>query len=248
MIQNIDDTIQWLRTNNLEIFNVKVKDSANGKVFEANDEVSFPTNLSDFKEVMLLYPGPKFLIGGRTKASKNNVGNFYAEFKNLPDNTPSAIGASQPIQAIGVAPEEVDRRVNEAVEKMLDKLEMKRIKEENIELQKMIRENDTVKTNFYAKLTPYIGQIASSVIGKILPQTPALGIAGLETNNVSFEPIEDEQETKTKTTNENVDRLQIALKAWNNADPEFITLIEAIAILATNKDPMYAMAKGMLIK
>ena len=248
MIADVESVIKWLEVNGLEHFSVKVKEGDNALVFESDESLTVSDNFSKFRKVMDLSTGNRFFLKASTKKGVNR-GNYCEEFKNI-TGSPSAIGSSLPMQNIGASPEEVDRKVNEAVEKMLDKLEMKRIKEENVELQKMIRENDTVKTNFYAKLTPFIGQIAASVIGKIIPQAPALGIAGIESNNVSFETIEDEiqPETETQSTNENADRLCFALESWSNADPDFIILIEAVANLASTKDPLYAMAKNMLIK
>ncbi len=251
MIADVESVVKWLQVNGLEHYSVKVKEGDNALVFESDENLSVDDNFSKFRKVMDLCTGNRFFIKASTKKGVNR-GNYSEEFKNI-TSTPSAIGAIQPVQSVGASPEEVDRRVNDAVEKMLDKLEMKRIKEENVELQKMIRENDTVKTNFYAKLTPYIGQIAASVIGKIIQQAPALGIAGIEQPNVSFDVIEDEPqagmgEMISPNENENAERLSIALEAWSKADPDFIMLIEAVANLASTKDPMYAMAKNMLIK
>jgi len=248
MIADVENVVKWLEVNGLEHFSVKVKEGDNALVFESDESLTISDNFSKFRKVMDLCTGNRFFIKASTKKGVNR-GNYSEEFKNI-TGMPSAIGSSLPMQAVGASPEDVQKQIDNAISGFKTQLVLEQQANEIKELRQVVRENDTVKTAFYAKLTPFIGQIAAAVIGKVIPQAPALGIAGIEQSNVSFDVIEDENEPETEkeSTNENADRLQIALEAWSNADPDFITLIEAVANLASTKDPMYAMAKNMLIK
>ena len=116
MIADVESVVKWLQINDLQHFSIKVKEGDNALVFESDETLTFDDNIAKFRKIMDLSTGNRFFIKASTKKGVNR-GNYSEEFKNL-TSTPSAIGASQPIQAIGVAPEEVDRRVNEAVELM----------------------------------------------------------------------------------------------------------------------------------
>ena len=258
MIQNVEDVIQWIRNNSLEHFQAKVKDTVNGNVFDSNDEISFDSNISNFRETMVLYPGPKFIITGKTSSTKNR-GNFFAEFKNMPE-TPGLPQVNGLPQVQGVPVDEVERRIAEAISGLKKEQRMEALEAENKELKQDIKDMQTPINRMITKVEPYIGTILSSVISKFIPQAPQIQLAGIErTNETESENVETQNFASQgnvqtqhivspEQNNETETRLMAALEKWSAADPDFLSLIEAVAEMAHTKDPMYNMAKNMLKK
>ena len=241
MIGNVENVIKWLQVNDLNYWRVKVKEGDNATVFETTEGKTFDDNVSNFRRVMDLSQGNRYFITANSLKAQSK-GNYFEEFKNLETQT-SAIGSNQQSQmSIGVAPEEVDRRVSDAVERAMDKLEMKRIKEENAELQKIVREADNTMSRIMKKVEPYIGTVVGSLVGKFIPQAPQLGIAGID----EVEQEHETQNAKPETGNDQQTRLQNALERWSKADPDFIDIIETVANMAATGNPMYQTAKGLL--
>jgi hypothetical protein len=60
----------------------------------------------------------------------------------------------------------------------------------------------------------------------------------------------DPETLNTERGTDDIDqqRLEIALTKWQQADPDFISLIEAVAEMAASGDQMYGTAKFMLVK
>jgi len=243
MIGNVENVIKWLHVNDLNYWRVKVKEGDNATVFETTEGKTFDDNVSNFRRVMDLSQGNRYFITANSLKAQSK-GNYFEEFKNLETQT-SAIGANQQSQmSIGVAPEEVDRRVTDAVERAMDKLEMKRIKEENSELQKTIREHDTMMNRVIKQTEPFIGTMLGSLVKKFIPDAPQLGIAGID----DIDQVDNETETQTaepEMQNQQI-RLQNALERWSKADPDFIDIIETVSNMAATGNPMYQTAKGLL--
>jgi len=65
------------------------------------------------------------------------------------------------------------------------------------------------------------------------------GIAGMH----DAEPVAE----KFNTENTNRDRLKKVLMALNNADKNYLDLLEAISIVATNKPEIYSQYKPIII-
>jgi hypothetical protein len=247
MIGNVENVIKWLQVNDLNYWRVKVKEGDNATVFETTEGKTFDDNVSNFRRVMDLSQGNRYFITANSLKAQSK-GNYFEEFKNLETQT-SAIGSTQQQVSVGVAPEEVDRRVADAVERAMDKLEMKRIKEENAELQKIVREADNTMSRIMKKVEPYIGTVVGSLVGKFIPQAPQLGIAGIE----DIDQVEDETVQTMRASSQNEPemqnqqaRLQTALEKWSKADPDFIDIIETVSNMAATGNPMYQTAKGLL--
>lgn len=251
MISNVDNVVAWLKINSLDYWKVQLKDADNSLVFES-DESDFASNAKRFRETMELSTGSRYYIKGSSKKGINR-GNFYEEFKNNPEGASmNGISQQQP-QLMGIQPDEVERRVASAIAGLKNEMKMEQLENENKELRKEIVSINTPLNRVITKVEPYIGTLLGSFINKIIPNAPAIQMAGLE-HNTDFEPIEDEQEnTEHETLNpeqptSDQTRLMVALEKWQKADPDFLSLIEAVAEMAASGDAMYGMAKSMLKK
>ena len=252
MIQNVENVVKWLEVNNLEYWKVTLKDADNSNVFES-DEAPFATNIKRFRDVMELCTGSRFYVKASEKKGINR-GNFYEEFRNMPE-TPGLPQVNGLPQVQGVPVDEVERRIAEAISGLKKEQRMEALEAENKELKQDIKDMQTPINRMITKVEPYIGTILSSVISKFIPQAPQIQLAGIErsdeseTENVSeSDSVETQHLMSPEKNNEIETRLMTALEKWSAADPDFLSLIEAVAEMAHTKDPMYNMAKNMLKK
>jgi hypothetical protein len=240
MLANVEDVIRWLELQELEFWTVSLtKDEGNTKVFDWKEEETLESRKQRFRDTMRLSQGGRYYI----KAKRNKTdgrGIFLEEFSNMPNNQPAQQAT---IGSIGIAPDEVERRISEALEKAERQREMKELKEQNQELLKAIKESDSVSNRFMQKLEPFIGMIVPALVNKLIPgqQLPAVSIASVESNY-------SEETNDMEENNQNEQRIETALIKWSNADPDFVELLEAIAEMAASGDQTYKMAKGFLKK
>ena len=251
MIQNVENVVKWLEVNNLEYWKVTLKDADNSNVFES-DEAAFAANIKRFRDVMELCTGSRFYVKASEKKGINR-GNFYEEFRNMPE-TPGLPQVNGLPQVQGVPVDEVERRISAAIEGLKKEQRMEALEAENKELKQDIKDMQTPINRMITKVEPYIGTILSSVISKFIPQAPQIQLAGIEQVETEHVPSDESETVETQhivspeKNNEIETRLMAALEKWSAADPDFLSLIEAVAEMAHTKDPMYNMAKNMLKK
>ena len=248
MLTNVEDVIRWLELNELEWWTVSLTKDDNSKIFDSLDDETLEKRKQRFRDTMRLNISNRLVI--KAKANKSaGRGMFQEEFQNnqgsnLPA-TQSAVGA-----ITGITPDEVEKRIQDALAKDRQERELKELKEENQQLQKALKEVDTAGTRFMQKLEPYIGMIASSFVNKILPAQPAVTM-GMVEHIPADEIIEDNEndtEMNDQEPTQEATRIERALIKWSQADPDYIDLLEAIADLAERKDPTYNLAKNFIKK
>ncbi len=243
MIANIEKVIEWLDVNGLEHWQVSTTTGDNSKVFETQEDETKEDKISRFRRVMDYCTGNRFIIvAGRN--GKTGRGLFKEEFKNLPEGSAPTISGAPTAQTPGVgyvAIGELDRRLAEERQRILQDVKIERLEAENKELRDEVTAKDDVAHRFMEKLNPYIGTIAGSLVGKMVPQAPMVGVAGLESS-----PVQSEVDNSDLNTDET--RLMNAIQRWSAVEPDMIKIIETLADMAEKGDNMYSMAKGMLIK
>lgn len=245
MIPSVDKLIEYIRLNKVEVFTVSLaKDNGKTYVFKSEDDEGIENAITRFRNVMELSQGGKYYFEG-----KNNKfaarGNFAEEFANLPQNAPTQAQNTPGLQAIGAVPaDEVEQRIKKAIEDYEIKKELEELRATRAELEKQTRELDNTWNRILQRSEPYVGMILSHLVGKVMPTTQ-VGVAGLEPTQEHIQ-AEDNNTEITYTPME--ERIQKALEKWSAADADFIVLLEKIATMASEKDPMYNMAKSFLNK
>lgn len=247
MIANIENVIEWLRLNKLTYWVVQLKDTDNSRVFESTDVSSFEDNIATFRRVMDVSSGSRFIIkAADSKDSKR--GKFLEEFRNIPDGVP-AVGSSPQLSGM-YGTTDIDAIVNKRIEEYEQKQELARLRAERDEYKREAERRQSVGEQFMERSLPYIGTLGQFLLQKFIPASPApatVAMAGFEEQT--------QQQTQNNTemeeiifTDEQTDRIEAALQKLAKADKDCIAIIEKIAEMAASKDPMFAMAKGMLIK
>lgn len=241
MITNVDKVVEFLQRNNLDYWKVRVKDADNYNVFESDDEKPFEINVKRFRDVMELSTGSRYFLYASPKKGSAR-GNFYEEFQNLQNNqTASSVPQMQPATISGITEDEVQRRINTAISGFKTEMEIERLKNENQELKQELNATNTTQNRILAKIEPYIGTIISTLIPKLLG-TKEIAIAGIEQESPKYTNNEIQENMNEQ------ERLVAALQKWQDADMDYIRIIEVCAQMAVDNDPMYGMAKKMLLK
>lgn len=253
MIDNVTKVIDWLNINELDYFVVQLKDTDNSRVFEAEESLSREDNIAKFRKVMDISKGSRFVI--RAAYKKNDKrGLFYEEFRNLDAEPTAAIGA-MPHVAQAHTEADIDKLVDKRIAEIRMQEEFETMKRERDEFRREAERKLSISETFMERATPYIGTLAEMAVpmlGKFLSNMFAGGntqiaMSGIETittttNNQNSEDME------INFTDEQTERIEIALQKLAAADNDVIEIIEKIAEMAANKDPMFAMAKNMLLK
>lgn len=242
MIANVDKVIEWLEVNETPHFVVSSKEGENSKIFESREDESFEDAKNRLRRVMEFCHGNRFLIKAR-KDYKGTRGMFTEEFRNNPEGqalspTHAAVSGIQQNtnQSLGyIAVSELDRRLAEERKSIMQDVKIERLEVENKDLRTELLEKDTVLSRTIQKLEPYLGTILGNTIGKIVPQAPMVGVAGIESDT-------------NLSANSDEGRLSSALQRWSAVEPDMIRIIETLADMAVSGDNMYSMAKNMLIK
>lgn len=254
MIDNVTKVIDWLNINELDYFVVQLKDTDNSRVFESEESLSREDNIAKLRKVMDISKGSRFVI--RAAYKKNDKrGLFYEEFRNIEAETPAAIGAT-PYTAQARTDEDIDKLVDKRIAEIRMKEEYDQLKRERDEYRREAERKLTIGETFMERATPYIGTLAEMAVpmlGKFLSNMFAGGVATTPVAMAGIETTTNNNKLNTEDmeinfTDEQTERIEIALQKLAKADNDVIEIIEKIAEMAANKDPMFAMAKNMLLK
>src|ERR1035437_4199340 len=95
MIQNVDDVVKFLQSNELKYWKVKAKDGDNSLIFESDETRGFADNEKCFRDVMDICPGSRFILVANDKKT-NTRGSYSYEFKNNTTNPAAVNGTITP--------------------------------------------------------------------------------------------------------------------------------------------------------
>lgn len=239
MYDNIDDVVLWLRSNKIENWEVRGNDKeANSVIFETFDDEPMEAKINRFVENVSLYKHRNLcLIGYKSKSDKYNRKTIYFSTANAPTKATATAGVTG---MVGIPEGYISQSEFRAImDKELNQLRMEQMQRENDELKREIKELRTPTQEFIRKIAPVAPAIVSGLLGHRMPAT--IGSLDVATPNA-----DTEAEELIHLSDEDNDRLISALKRWQDADGEFISLVEKIATLAENNLAMYDQAKMML--
>lgn len=246
----LNDVFRLIDLNEIKFFSVSATDGTNTKVFDMNEDETIDAAKSRFREVMQYCTGGRFIFKG-TRSKNDTRGAFRFEFSHQGESAISGIQTNvQPVMN-GIPENKVQEMIAKALEDERLKNKMATLEEQNKELKAELKSKESVWQDIAENLKPLAKPIAAIAGSFLQSKMPSVGIAGYQPtgNNepeADFEPV-GENETDQPENNDQ-QRLEIALSKWAKADPEFLTLIEAVAEMAASNDPMYGMAKSMLKK
>lgn len=237
-MNGIEDAIRWIELNGIQHWKVsKSRGDKNDKAFETSDEDQLSARILQFRETMKLYPGNYFYITGK-KNKTQTTGLYEYEFINGATVAGSGVGSTpQQPQVMGISDADVQKRIDEALEKAEVKRKLAELEKENKELK---AENQTAATSIGKAITEYLPMVMGIIGGKKIPQTVSLGtIQQQQPQAVEFEPIAENE--NQEVDEELTSRVQNAIVMWAGADPDFIDTLEFIADFAANDGEVMGM-------
>ena len=251
MIQNVDDVIKWLDLNQNEWFTVSTTHDDNKKVFDSVEDETYEMRKRRFRETMQLCTGGRFVIKAKSNKTAGR-GLFTEEFANNSNGylAPAVAGVQPGVS--GITPEEVERRITDALERDRKAREVEDLKAELKEAKAELKENDSALNRIISRAEPLIGMLLT----KMIPGTAQMGIAGTD-RTIPVDGIGSEQH---EVTDEEIDemstRIELAITKWGGADPQFIEVLEFIADFAADGKKIdagfiqldYETVKGMMLK
>jgi len=250
MIQNVEDVIKWLDFNQNEWFTVSTTNDDNKKVFDSIEDETYEARKRRFREVMQLCTGGRFVIKAKSNKTAGR-GMFTEEFaNNTASGSAPAVAGVQPVVS-GITPDEVERRITDALDRDRKAREVETLRAELKEARAELKENDSTINRILNRAEPLIGMLMS----KMIPGTAQMGIAGT-TQTIPVDGIvEDQHEVTEEEIDEMSTRIELAIAKWGGADPQFLEVLEFIADFASNGSTIspfpginldYKSIKGML--
>lgn len=247
-MNGIEDAIRWIELQGIQHWKVsKSRGDKNDKAFETNEEDQLPARILQFRETMKLYPGNYFYITGK-KSKTQTTGLYEYEFLNGNAVPGSTMGATPQLQVSGIGEADIQKRIDEALERAETKRKIEELEKQNKELQKEVDENGGALVRMYKQAEPIIGML----INKMVPAKTAVTLGTVEhhAQSTEFEPVEQEEDTELTA------RVQAAIDMWAGADADFLEVLEFISDFAANQKSIdlgfmkfdYAQIKEMLLK
>lgn len=213
-------------------------------VFTALGNASLDESLKRLGECLdYLEPGNYFLECSQKE--NDNRGAFKTPLRI--DGIGQGINPAYPQQMSGIGgitPDEVEKRIADALQRERDNQAMEALKKRNYELELELREkNDELNSfmiQFGKRIEPYVGELLGAFMPKPIPQRIA-GIQPKQTQNQK--PVNEMMEQQGS---EIAARAEAALEKWVETDPDCIDLLEKIVKLSEQNPTMYAQAKSLL--
>lgn len=223
MVKGIKNTAELLRLNNNTCWRIK-RSQKGEKMFDCpSDNLSIDESTEELTKRLQLLDSGVYLLETWTEGKSGNSHN-YISFEIERNGGPAPVNVSN----IGaITPDEVQSKIDKALNDYKTNQEIDRLKTENKELKDKY---DNVVFRILERAEPYIGTILGNIFPKNTGVVPA--ITGISNNN-------NNMDLNT--------RAEKALENWLNVDQDAIILLEKIVKLAQTNQSMYNQAKNMLL-
>ena len=227
MIQGADNLISWYKLNEAPYWTVrpsKEKTRANCIVKSRDIEnYSIKQGEEDLKNALnLLMPGTRYYI--ECKESTSSSSSIRETAFDLLESHQAQVAA------IGAAPAfSMDMVQAEIAKGIAAYQEAQRIEALEARVKELIAENKTLQASPFEQKLSGIITLIEPHLQKYMPAptiAPVASIGG--------------------TSNDEQERLELALEKWSKADVDFVSVIERISSLAVDNRGKYDIAKSML--
>lgn len=256
MITTIENLVEYIKINNLAEWQLRTakQNDPNSYVFKSDNTQDRDLELQRMEKVLNLGTYQRLYFSGRQEKA-GTTGN-YAEVVEL--SKVAEAPAFQPVQTIGYTPDDLERRIQQAIEHNNFEWERKQFENERKALKEERKAFEEEKGGILGVLIEKAAPIVMPYLQSIgrLKQHPISQVAGVP--HFEAEPIkvktETDAETETETeaespfTDEESDKLFSLMERFKKVEPDFLALIESVVVMAEQGDQMYTMAKGMLLK
>lgn len=263
-LSNCEDAIKWIQSTGKPNFCVTTTAKAdNNMFFQSDPEDEIDIKFQKFRDACSVGSGENLIIytydiwdNSHSRFGGNNVRFNFTNKQQ--QQQPKATGMGWIGAPEGfISQSESDAKMNA----LFMQKENQELKDRVNELTSQNKDLQSPFKEFLRGIAPLAPQIISGILGK---RVAAVGTLD-NSDPVTYEKTEEapvrrrgrprketiqeaEAEEIKEPVNEKVEALKASLKKWEANDPDFVTLIQKIALLAESNKNLYNMAKDMLIK
>lgn len=255
MINNVENLINFIKLNNIGEWQLRSakQNDPNSYVFKSDAtqdrdlEMQRMEKILSFGNYQRLYFSGKPTGGGKT-------GNYSETLELAPSPT-----EQHPIpQTIGYTPDDLERRIQQAIEHNNFEWEKRQFDQDKKDFKAAQKEFEEQKQGIFGILVEKAAPIVMPYIqGLLQKRNPMAAVAGTP-DTVTVPPIkvadheevpeENKKQEESSFTDEESDKLFSLMERFKKVEPDFLALIESVVVMAEQGDQMYTMAKGILLK
>lgn len=262
MIKGKDKVLNFVRTNDAAYWTIYEYKSGSRThcIFKSSQDpnLSLDQSIEKLENDLDLLESGRYMISCKQKTDDTkNLREIAFDFINE-KSTATSLNQPAQTQAQGISMEELERRLREQEERILQRFEMDNLRKQNAEQAARIKElegntMDVAISGIAKRIDPFIEPMMNHFFPANAPAK--VGVAGLPGNNKNLQQknktnmAQSTATTKTEiSAEEATQRVQAALSQWQDADPErMILVIEKIAATAAQDPAMYNMYATMLL-
>ncbi|MGM9818821.1 MAG: hypothetical protein ACI30B_07575 [Paludibacteraceae bacterium] len=252
MLTSVDNLILWLDKNNLTEWSLRTakQNDPNSYVFKSDPTQDKQLEIQRMRDVLDLSVNSRLYVSAKTNKG-GTTGNF-SEILEAPQAAPVAAPATQ---TIGYTPDELERRITQAVERTNFEWQKKQFEQDRKDFEEARKEFEEKQNGIFGILIEKAAPVIMPYIqGFLQKKNPLAQVAGLE-QPYKADPIPvkentaetAEQQEKEVFTDEESEKLFALMERFKKVEPDYLTLVESVVVMAESGDSMYMMAKKMLL-
>ena len=249
---------QWIEDNKLLRYNFSVTKASttesreNSYVFCYNKDISPEENLRLLERRLQAHAGMR-LYGKGWRTEGGNVGGYCCEveYGYMPDYMQRFERMISP-QGVGMQPTvDAEKLERDITEKLTMQFRLNQLESERKEFERQKKEFEEEKSGAIGAILSYFAPVAQAWMQK-------QGLAKVAGTNVQAEKIvptpdpQEEPDTDTQgpdgLPDEEAARGYALLVRFRNVEPEYLSLLESVVVMAESGDEMYNFAKTKLLK
>lgn len=185
------------------------------------------------------------VLYGYGKRGKENTGLMYCEVRlvdELQQPSPQAI-SSLPISA----PFDEEKMMERIRKEVQLEYENQRYKEERKQFEADKKKFEEEKNSALGTFARLMSPLVAAISGK--QQRVCAGVdADAPVEAQPIHAVEQEENINEVFEDEESDKLFDLMSRFKSVEPQYMELLERVVVMAENGDPMYGMAKGILLK
>lgn len=216
----------------------------------STDDESLPFDVArqELKDFLSIFKFKFTLVIPKAGTSKSNRGDFIIAVEPQSENAVSGFTAPyQQAQVQGISEDEVNKKIQEALNQYKTEERLKALEEENRELKKELKsfdENDPVR-----KIAGILMPMAPQIINRMFPAAAVAGFPEQQpapaTAALNNEQAAAEQSEIILSDDENA-RLSHVIDVFSKIDPDWLTTLEKMADKLQSNPSLLPMFKSML--
>ena len=157
-------------------------------------------------------------------------------------------GPQQAATVGGVSESDIQARIDAAVDKVRNQFERDQIERDRREIDEERKEFRQEKESAIGLIVGYLSPFIKSAAQKRVAGTPIDTKEDIEVSRIIPTDEHNEEEGVDVFTDEESEKLYALMERFKAVEPDYLQLIESVVEMAESRNPMYATAKGFLIK